>query len=64
MKGINLAVLSQSSAELSILTPHNTQENCNVQETVILSAAKNLVWAAIPREILRCAQNDGRPVNG
>jgi hypothetical protein len=26
---------------------------------VILSAAKNLVCAAIPREILRCAQNDG-----
>jgi prepilin-type N-terminal cleavage/methylation domain-containing protein/prepilin-type processing-associated H-X9-DG protein len=32
--------------------------------TVILSEAKNLVDAANPREILRFAQNDGRPVNG
>jgi hypothetical protein len=33
------------------------------KDTVILSAA-NLVHAAQPREILRCAQNDSHPVNG
>jgi len=32
--------------------------------SVILSAAKDLGRSAIPHEILRCAQDDGYPVNG
>jgi prepilin-type N-terminal cleavage/methylation domain-containing protein/prepilin-type processing-associated H-X9-DG protein len=34
------------------------------EDTVILSAAKNLAWNGDSEEILRCAQNDGRPANG
>jgi hypothetical protein len=34
------------------------------KDIVILNAAKNLVGTAIPRQILRCDQNDRRLVNG